>query len=189
MKNPLFLLCLFLLIGVSCISVKSTKKTNFSNENFFVPLDSVSVSKKMKGYTITIPENWYSYIESHGLFWQSPKELKKKGVIYYANHFSVKTEEVKEDTDVEKVYKKRKKWLRKVCKDFSISKKLFKHKTYGDYLVVNYDHTWHGIKYTASEVIYLYKDKSYVLQYSSWNQYYKKYLPGVLVMMDSFTIN
>jgi len=52
MKNPLFLLCLFLLIGVSCISVKSTKKTNFSNENFFVPLDSISVSKKMKGYTI-----------------------------------------------------------------------------------------------------------------------------------------
>ena len=182
MKNLLFVLCLLFLI-----SCKSTQN-KYSKIKKFTPLDKEEISKRMNGYSIAIPENWYSYIESHGLFWQSPKKLKQNGIIYYANHFSVEIEKIEEGKNLDNIYNEKEERLNKVYKDFSRTKNLYNNKIYGDYFVIKYRVNWNMINYTVSEVIYLYKGKSYTLKYSSWDKYYSKYLPDVIKMIESFKI-
>ena len=60
-------------------------------------LEAKELINNTKDYSISINKNWYSYSESHGLFWNSPKELKKERVIYYANKFSVNSSKSKHD--------------------------------------------------------------------------------------------
>ena len=182
MKIKTLLLCL--LFSVSCKTVENNTK----KRKKFTPLDKVEIYEEMKGYYLSVPDTWYSYIESHGMFWQSPKELKKQEVIYYANHFSVKIREVEEQINLDTIYKEKEKWLTRVYDDYSISKESYKNKEYGDYIIIKYGFIWNKVSYTVSEVVYLYNRKSYVLQYSSWNKYYSKYLPDVLKMIESFKI-
>ena len=66
MKNLLFLTCLLFLI-----SCKSTQK-NLRSSKKFVPLDKTTVSGFMDGYSIKLPDSWYSYLGYHGIY-HSPK--------------------------------------------------------------------------------------------------------------------
>ena len=104
------------------------------------------------------------------------------------NTLTIKIKEVEEQTNLNTIYEEKEKWLTRVYNDYSISKESYSSKDYGDYLIIKYGFIWNKVSYTVSEVVYLYNGKSYVLQYSSWNKYYSKYLPDVLKMIESFRI-
>ena len=196
MKNPLFLLCLFLLIG--CKSIEQSKKNNFSREDAFIPLDSISVAKEMNDFNISIPKNWTSYISYHMQLWHSPKNLKiakpkiksSRGKVMSVNNrvdFKVKIPYIerfnyftvysyKNSKDINTFSFDKIKRLKRIYRGSKISKKGYKNK-YGNYLIFKYGF-----------VVYFIEDKVYVFKYSSPNKDYDTYLPDVLKMIKSFKI-
>ena len=209
MKNPLFLLCLFLLIG--CKSIEQNKKNNFSKENAFIPLDSISVAKEMNGFSISIPKNWTSYISYHMQLWHSPKNLNivkpkintrtskvmsvnnrvdfkvKMPYIEKFNYFTVYS--YKNNKDINTFSYDKIKRLKRIYRGSKISKKGYKNK-YGNYLIFKYGFVdLKAITHSVSEVVYFIEDKVYEFKYSSPNKDYDTYLPDVLKMIKSFKID
>ena len=54
-----------------------------------VMLDSISLQKEFKTYSLVIPKTWYSYKEVHGHIMHSPKVMKKRSDNHYENNFYV----------------------------------------------------------------------------------------------------
>ena len=118
MKRIVFLLVL--IVSSSCNTTKNMKM-----------LDASSVEKEFKNHSLEIPETWYSYIESHGLLFHSPKKLKRQGEIYYSNRITVFNEQTSKniETVLQDYLTEKKK------KNAGFKHELFElnHKIYGKY--------------------------------------------------------
>ena len=166
---------LILIVASSC---STTKK--------FRELNAKSLEKEFKNHSLVIPETWYSYIESHGLLFHSPKKLKRQGEIYYSNRITVFNEQTSKNIEtVLQDYLAEKK-----NKNADFNNKLIElnHKIYGKYYVVKYLSTWNGINYTQSDFIFKYKNQQFRIDYSSFSKYYDEYIKDVAQMINSFKI-
>jgi len=81
---------------IASFKVKRNAKELYNKND--IPKDQLR--KLMNGYFLEIPKTWYSYMESHGVLYHSPKEIKKNGEIYYSNKVSVFKKETDEAIDV-----------------------------------------------------------------------------------------
>ena len=166
---------LVLIVVASCSTNKNMKMLNAS-----------SLKKEFKNHSLEIPETWYSYIESHGLLFHSPKKLQRQGEIYYSNRITVFNEQTSKniETVLQDYLTEKKK------KNAGFKHQLFElsHKIYGKYYVVKYLSTWNGINYTHSDFIFKYKNQQFRIDYSSFSKYYDEYIKDVAQMIKSFKI-
>lgn len=169
------IIILILIVASSCSTTKEFKELN-----------AKSLEKEFKNHTLVIPETWYSYIESHGLLFHSPKKLQRQGEIYYSNRITVFNEQTSKniETVLQDYLTEKKK------KNAGFKHELFElsHKIYGKYYVVKYLSTWNGINYTQSDFIFKYKNQQFRIDYSSFSKYYDEYIKDVAQMINSFKI-
>ena len=166
---------LILIVASSC---STTKK--------FRELNAKSLEKEFKNHSLVIPETWYSYIESHGLLFHSPKKLQRQGEIYYSNRITVFNEQTTKN--IEAVLQDYLTEKKKKNTGFNHKSIELNHKIYGKYYVVKYLSTWNGINYTHSDFIFKYKNQQFRIDYSSFSKYYYEYIKDVFEMINSFKI-
>ena len=182
MKTKLLILTLLFL--VSCKSIQK----NIENNRNYIPLEKEEALKKMNGYSISIPDDWYSYIEAHKKLCHSPKKLKNEGVKYNANLICMRIEPAK-GKSINYIYNRTNEWLSKIFDNPSLTKNVVNSDKYGKYLIMKFGARWSKKDYTISELVFLQNDKFYTLRYASWNQYYSEFLPEALKIIETFKID
>jgi len=178
-------LLLVLLIVSGCKVVKKS----VDHDCYLKKIKKESLSLLFKGYTLEIPEDWYSSFGAHCILFHSPKKLKKRGVIYYGNKITIHrivgkaSEQYKGVDDLVKEASLRHKEEKE---EFYVSE--LYHKDYGKYYTIKSGHSWNLRNYTDVRAYFFYKKKGFIITYSSLNKYYDEFLPDVDKILKSFKI-
>ena len=175
-------LCLMVLN--SCASSQK-----ISDDNCYLKkVSNVELDEIHKDFSINLPNNWYTSYGAHCVLFHAPKELRDSEVIYYANELFLS----KYSSDNKSIEKIKDEHIKNTRYNKTINTKLFvydfSHKKYGDSFVLKYGKIWNGINYTVFNVYIKYKENIYYISYSSHNEYYEKYLPEVLKIIESLEI-
>ncbi len=182
---------LFLALFIGCTTIKNVKK-------FTIPpvqqemLDSISLEKEMKTYTLEIPKTWYSYKEVHGHIMHSPKVMQKRNTNFYANNLYV-TELSQKETkakSIEALFEYYHQKMKGFYPTIDFIPQKLNHKKYGKYYLIKYGNFF-GNKNrptTQIDLLFHYKNRNFELSYISENKYYDEFIKGVENIVKSFKI-
>lgn len=175
------------LCAVMFVSCSLSKKIS-DNNCYLKKVSDVELDEVRKNFSINLPNNWYTSYGAHCALFHAPKELRDGGVIYYANELFLS----KYSSDNKSIEKIKEEHIKNTRYNKTINTKLFvydfSHKKYGDSFSLKYGKMWNGINYTVFNVYIKYKENIYHISYSSHNEYYEKYLPEVLKIIESLEI-
>lgn len=187
MKKLIVLFTLLLFVG--CTAIKNLNNNISPIQQ--VMLDSISLEKEFKTYSLKIPKAWYSYKEVHGLIMHSPKIMQKRSDNFHENNLYV-TEYSSKETKANSIealfefyHKKLKGWYPAL--DF-IPQKL-EHEKYGEYYLIKYGTSWSKtMLFSNISILFHYKERNFMLHYTSENKYYDEFISYVEEIVKSFKI-
>jgi hypothetical protein len=185
MKKIIVFVVVFVFVGCSVKNIRNISPIQQAM------LDSISLQKEMKTYSLKIPESWYTYKEVHGHIMHSPKVMQNRSDNFYENNFYV-TELFPTETKAKSIkslfeyyHKKMKGFYPKVS---FIPQKL-KHSKYGEYYLIKYGTSWtKKMLFTNIDVLFHYKNRNFELSYISENKYYDEFISDVEQIVKSFKI-
>lgn len=179
---------MFFVFFFGCTATKNIMTLSSKDQIF---LDSVSLKKEFKTYSLQIPETWYSYKEIHGLIMHSPKIMLKRDDNFYTNNFYVSecSPKICEAESIEAFLKFYLKKMKKIYPKVDFYPVKLKHEIYGEYYLVKYGTFWSKEKkFTNISILFHYKKRNFELKYTSENKYYDEFIKDVESIVKSFTI-
>lgn len=182
-----FLLFIALAIITSC----ATTKREYNCKPEIVPQEIIDTIQK--GYSIEIPDNWYSYKGIHCALTHSPKEFKKKKNIFEYIRVSSfggfdKYDNGNKIISLNELVNKNIEGINKTFNKPKIEIRDLQHEKYGIYKMIKFHSLWFENYYTHTTVIYYYKNKAYSIRFVANNKYFKSYLNDFSMIIESFTI-
>lgn len=182
-----FTLRLFALFFLSFLIGCGSTQNNPKIETY-TKLESTTVTSLMekKSYSMDIPENWISYLESHKHLSHAPKEMliNRKAPKTSVYIFKKKTKK-KNISDLTTYFINIKK---KKYNNFNYDLVKGKHPLYGRYNFVIYKSTNHNKNYTTLNALILKGENYYTITYHTLSKNYKKYADDVIAMIHTFKI-
>ena len=154
-------------------------------------LDSISLEKEMKTYSLEIPKTWYSYIEVHGHIMHSPKVMQKRSDNHFENNFYVTelSQTATKAKSIEALFEYYHQKMKGFYPKVSFIPQKLKHSKYGEYYLIKYGSFWPGKrKFTNIDILFHYKNRNFELRYISENKYYDEFISDVEKIVKSFKI-
>ncbi|AQS94173.1 hypothetical protein BXQ17_08910 [Polaribacter sp. BM10] len=176
-------LIIILLIFIGCKS-----KENFNKETYYKEVSEKEVQKHYKSYTITIPDNWFSYKTDPGLMAHSPNEFKS---IIKPNKNQTRFIIRNSFQSSKKIQKNLNQFISNKKKHYTnFEYKLHErnHKTYGKFYVVQYASNENNERVINIVCILKAKNKIYNIYFSGTPKKYDKYLDDAIEMINSFKL-
>lgn len=152
----------------------------------------------LKEYTLTVPVNWYGFIDETGALQFAPYELYFKKYTRNRNVFFVKnyTDNENYENTLTKFAQQR---FNKINSFYRIQKTIKRkevHKKYGNYFLIQYsnrvrilnENQLSSTKATVVEAIIVYNKKKFILTYYFENRYFNTYVKQINETINSFEI-
>ena len=178
----------------------SSFKVNRKAKNLLVKnaIQNNQLKNYLKEYKLTIPKNWYGFIDETGALQFAPYELYHKEYTRNRNVFFVKDysdNKNYENTLVEFAQQRYDEINSSYRKQKTIRRKEI-HKKYGNYFLIQYSNRVRVLNKkllisttaTVVEAIIVHKKKKYILTYYFENRFFNYYVKQVNEMINSFEI-
>jgi len=184
--TPLLILLLF-------FSCSTSKKTVKQKQETHVKLDRKKMGILFPNFSIEIPKTWFGYIESHDNLAISPKEFlvgTKDHKFHAVNNVYFAIREIPQKKCNCKTIDDFLQYEWEQLNQYQVTVDEKNHPIYGKYYNIQF--LWNRFygKITKENITLIkYKDKQFMLQYSSNEKSYSKYLDDVERMIRSFKIN
>jgi hypothetical protein len=142
-----------------------------------------------KGFELKIPDTWCSYKGFHNILTYSPKSLFNLKDNHYKNclyvaHYDNDTYKSK---DIEEALGKHYPLLNSTL-EFAPAYNSEVHRTYGKFYILKHKSFWEGETLTNLDVLFNYRNKDYILNYTVLEKDYEKYINDVIQIIESFKI-
>ena len=189
MKRIIYSLLVIVMIG--CEAIKNLKPIGNVSSIQQVMLDSISLRKEFKTYSLNIPETWYSFKEVHGHIMHSPQVMQKRSANFYENNLYVKEYSLKvaKANNVKALFEYYHEKKKSFYPDIDFIPKKLLHENYGSYYLIKYGTSWSKtMLFTNIDVLFHYQNRNFILSYTSENKYYDEFIKEVEGIVNSFTI-
>lgn len=179
----------------------SSFKVNRKAKNLLVKnaIPNNQLKDYFKEYKLTIPKNWYGFIDETGALQFAPYELYHKEYTRNRNVFFVNdySEDTTYGNTLSDFAKKRYEKINSFYRKLKTKRRKETHKKYGNYVLIQYSNRVRILQNnqlssttaTVIEAIIVHKKKKYILTYYFENSYFNDYVKQVNEMINSFEIN
>jgi hypothetical protein len=189
--KKILLIVIVCAIIVSCEAIKNVKPIRNISPVQQELLTGEDLENAYKTYTLQIPKTWYSFKEVHGHIMHAPKVMKKRSDNFYENNFYVTEYAAKvcNATSIEGLFEFYHNKMRRLYPNVAFVPQTFQHKEYGKYYLIKYGTSWSKkMLFTKIDVLFNYKNRNFILNYTSENKYYDEFIKEVEQIINSFKI-
>lgn len=149
-------------------------------------------------YTLSIPENWYGFIDETGALQFTPNEFNQNEYTRNSNVFFVKdySENAFYGKTLLEFAEKRYTFINSSYRKKATVRKKATHKKYGKYFLIQYssrvmikeNNELRSTEATVIEAIIVANDRKFILTYYFENDFLNQYLEDAMEMIHSFTL-